>query len=94
MPLSLCSSGGYEYGYGYSRYGVNHIESHFDGTMGVIRPGLWQPGDTIITIAQQLNAQTMVLCGQSIKSATEKKGNENKSPRKENRKALVLNNNT
>lgn len=54
----------------YSRYCVYHIESHFHSTVSVIRPRLWQTGDTIITVAQQLNAQTMMLSGQSIKAAT------------------------
>lgn len=52
----------------YSRYCVNHIEPHFNGTVCMIRARLGQTGDAVITIAQQLNAQTMMLGGQSIKA--------------------------
>jgi len=68
LCVSVCR---YGYGYGYSRDGVNHIETHFDGTMGVIRTGFWESGDAVVTIAQQLNAQTMMLRSQSIKAAME-----------------------
>lgn len=53
----------------YSRYGVYHIESHLNSAVGMIRPRLWQTGDAVIAIAQQLYAQTMMLCSQTVKAA-------------------------
>jgi len=37
--------------------------------MGVIRTGFRESGDAVVAIAQQLNAQTMMLRSQSIKAA-------------------------
>jgi len=54
------------YQYRYSRNGIDHIEAHFHGAFGVILSRFWQSGDTIITVAQDFNPQTVVVLGKRV----------------------------
>lgn len=45
----------------YSRYGINHVQSHLHAAVGVVSAGLGQSGHTIITVAQDLDPQTVVV---------------------------------
>ena len=45
----------------YSRDGLDHIQPHLDGAVGVVGARLGQPAHTVVTVAQDLNPQTVVL---------------------------------
>lgn len=54
----------------YLRNSVDHIQSHFDGTMSVIRPSFRQAADAVITVAQQLNPETVMFRRQPVEPKT------------------------
>ena len=47
--------------YEYSRYGVNHVETHLYTAVGVVSLGLGQSRHTVVTIPQDLDPATVVL---------------------------------
>jgi len=50
----------------HSRYGVDHVQTHLDATVGVVRPVLGQTAHTVITVSQQFDSQTRVFLSQSV----------------------------
>ena len=51
----------------YLRNGVYHIQPHLHTTLSMVWPGFWKPGHTIVAVSQQLDPQTVVFRGQSVK---------------------------
>ena len=51
------------------RNGVNHIYAQLHTAVGVVRAGVRNPTDTVVTVAKQFNPQTVVLVGQLVKPA-------------------------
>ena len=49
-----------------SRYGLNHVHAHLDAAVGVVGPRLRQTGHAVITIAQNLDPQTVVFLGRKV----------------------------
>ena len=45
----------------YLRYGVDHVQAHLHGVPGVVGARLRQPGHAVVAVAQDLDAQTLVL---------------------------------
>lgn len=52
-------------------YRLNHVQAHLDATMGVIASGDRQAGDAVVTIAEELYPQTMVLRRELIEASEE-----------------------
>jgi len=50
----------------YSRYSVDHVQTHLDATVGVVRPVLGKTAHTVITVSQQFDSQTRVFLSQSV----------------------------
>ena len=48
------------------RDGIDHVNPELDTAVSVVRSGLWDTADTIVTVAQQLDTETMVLIGQFV----------------------------
>lgn len=53
----------------YIRNGIDHIEAHFNGTVCMVRSSFGQARNTVVTVAQQFDAQAMVFGGQTIKAS-------------------------
>ncbi len=41
--------------------GVDHVQSHLHGVLGVVVAGVRQPGDAVVAVAQDLDAQALVV---------------------------------
>ena len=49
------------------RDGINHVYAELHTAVGVIWPGVRNPTDAVIAVAQQLDPQTVVLVSQLVK---------------------------
>ena len=49
------------------RDGINHVYAQLHTAVGVVRAGVRNPTDTVVTVAQQLDPQTVVLVSQLVK---------------------------
>lgn len=47
------------------------MQAHFDAAMGMIAPGNRQAGNAIVAVAEEFNAQTMVLRGELVETREE-----------------------
>jgi hypothetical protein len=45
----------------YLQYGVDHVKSHFDTVPRVVVTGLGEARDTIVAVAEDLDAQAVVV---------------------------------
>lgn len=52
-------------------YRLNHVQAHLDATMGVIASGDRQAGDAVVTVAEKLYPQTMVLRRELVEASEE-----------------------
>ena len=55
MPLNECPS------FVYSQDGVDHVQSHLNAVPGVVVVRLGQPRDAVVAVAQDLDAETVVV---------------------------------
>ena len=44
-----------------SRDSIDHVQTHLYSVTGVVSAGLWQAGDTVVTVAQDLDTETLVV---------------------------------
>ena len=44
-----------------SRDSIDHVQTHLYGVTGVVPAGLRQTGDTVVTVAQDLDTETLVV---------------------------------
>ena len=44
-----------------SRDSIDHVQTHLYSVTGVVPAGLRQPGDTVVTVAQDLDTETLVV---------------------------------
>ena len=49
------------------RDGINHVYAQLHTAVGVIRSSIRNPTDTVVTVTQQLDPQTVVLVSQLVK---------------------------
>ncbi len=49
--------------------GIDHVESHFYGVFGVVGRGLWQTRHAVVTIAENLDSQAIVVGRELIETA-------------------------
>ena len=47
-----------------SRDGIDHVQPHLYSVTSVVPAGLGQPGDTVVTVAQDLDTETLVVLTQ------------------------------
>lgn len=40
---------------------LDHVQTHLHAAMGVIIAGLWQPGNAVVTVAQQFDSKAVIL---------------------------------
>lgn len=52
-------------------YGLYHVQAHLDAAVGMIAPGDRQAGDAVVTIAEELYAQTVVLRRELVETGEE-----------------------
>jgi len=52
-------------------YGFNHVQAHLDAAMSMIAPGNRQAGNAVVTVAEKLDAQTMILRRELIETCKE-----------------------
>jgi hypothetical protein len=52
-------------------YGFNHVQAHLDAAMGMIVPGNRQAANAVVTVAEKLDAQTMILRRELIETCEE-----------------------
>lgn len=52
-------------------YGLYHMQAHLDAAVGMIAPGDRQAGDAVVTIAEELYAQTVVLRRELVETGEE-----------------------
>lgn len=43
------------------RNGIDHIESHFHGALGMILSRFWQAGNAVVAVTKDFNSQAMVV---------------------------------
>ena len=55
----------------YLRDCVNHVHAEFYAAVCVVRPGVRDPADAVVAVAQQLDAQAVVLVRQLVKPETD-----------------------
>ena len=42
-------------------YSVNHVQSHLDAVLGVVHARVWKTGHAVVAVAQDLDAQAVVV---------------------------------
>lgn len=52
-------------------YGLYHMQAHLDAAVSVIAPGDRQAGDAVVTVAEELYAQTMVFRRELVETGEE-----------------------
>lgn len=45
------------------RNSINHVQAHFDAALGMVIARLWDPGDAVVAVTQEFDAQAVVLGG-------------------------------
>ena len=51
----------------YSRDSVDHVNPQLNTAVSMVRPGIRDPANTVVAVAEQFDSQTVVLIGELVK---------------------------